>query len=458
MPNQLKAFISYSHKDEEYKDQLLKSLRLNPNISHWDDRQIVPGQDWDLKIKEAFQESQIILLLISPDFLDSNYILENELKVALEKHDNKKACVIPIFIRPCMLTYKPEIDRLQGLPKEKKYVSKWDDKDSAYLEIAIGIDQAIKELTKEYNSLFNEKIPEIKTERLKNNVDELKTKKKVFLAISTDDTEKDRRSIYYTLDGKKEHEGWPYEVIPNFDDSEKLKTMSYEEQQATIKKYLEESIFSIHLINTQSENNDGIINLQYDLAKRKCSDSLFKCIVGIKNPNPENELYKAVEEGRNTNPNILKLTNCNVSSVIDALDDLILENEKKMEALENKINPDKSVFLFYGSGDKENQLKEDLRTRLLQKNYNVRESIPDYSEAGIDARKWEEDELKKCEGAIILYGSAAEGWFIIRKALLMDYGKIKWKAVCIDEPNKDKKFNSLKVEPGLRLINNINEL
>ena len=459
MPDKLKVFISYSHMDEEYKDQLLKFLNPNKNISLWDDNKISPGQEWDDEIKKVFHECHIIILLISQDFLNSDYILKNELPLAFEKHNKKEACIIPIFIRPSILDSIPEISKLEGLPKGKKWVSTSEDRDSAYVEIANGLRAAIEEFIKEKNFSIKDNMSEPENDIIKSKIEELNNKKKIFLAIAADENEKERRSIYYTLDGKKKYEGWPYEVIPNFEDSEKLKEMNREDQEAAIKKYMDESIYSIHIINTQLENMHDIVRLQYNLARRKCSGSLFKCIVGISNTNPENELYKVVEEDRNTNTNIIKLTNWNASSLTDSLYNLIEENEKKMEALKNVINPEKSVFLFYGSGDKENHLKEKLKKELIEEfKYNVRESIPDYAEAGIDARRWEEDQLKKCEGAIILYGSAAEGWFIIRKALLMDYGKIKWKAVCIDEPYKDKKYNSLKVERGLSLIDNINEL
>lgn len=461
MPDQLKVFISYSHKDEEYKAQLLTFMAPlidGSNISQWNDEQILPGQEWDEKIQNAFREAEIIILLISPEFLASNYIIKNELPLAIQKHRNKEAHVIPIFIRPCHLKYHPEINDLEGLPKGKKPVSKSDDKDSTYLEIVEGIDKVVQELTSEDNPPSTKKISELKDSLLQSNVDDLKSKKTIYLAVTSKNLKAKRRSLFYELDGRREYDKWPYSVIPNPKEAELLFEMEADKQKETIQKYIDDSLFSINLIDTGDEDENDIIDLQYDLAKQKCSGSLYKCLVGINSTDPEHKLYKAVEEGRNTNPNIIKITSWDVSSIVAPLDDLIIENERKIDDLKTKINPKKSVFLFYGSGDKENQLKEELKNKLRQHNYNVRESVPDYAEVGFNPKQWEEDQLRKCEGAIILYGSAAPEWFTIRKHILMDYENTKWKAVCIDEPNKDEKYNSLKFEPGLNIINSINEL
>jgi len=97
----MKLFISYSHKDEQYKDQLetqLSILKRNKVVSSWHDRKIIAGQEWKGEIDNNLEESEVILLLVSPDFLDSDYCYDKEMGRAIERHDNKNAIVIPIIL------------------------------------------------------------------------------------------------------------------------------------------------------------------------------------------------------------------------------------------------------------------------------------------------------------------------------------------------------------------------
>ena len=144
----MKVFISYSHKDENFKDELLthlKGLKLTTDIAMWDDRNIVAGEKWDEAISENLRASDIILLLISSDFIASNYIWEKELSLAIERDENGEAIVIPIFVRECDTTDMPFM-KLQGLPKNAKPISKYKDKDEAYTEISKGIRQRLDKI------------------------------------------------------------------------------------------------------------------------------------------------------------------------------------------------------------------------------------------------------------------------------------------------------------------------
>ena len=83
--NPLKLFISYSHQDEKYKDQLtthVTSLKRRGIVKEWHDRKLVAGEEWDKIIKQELLDSDIILLLISSDFLASNYCYDIEIKKA----------------------------------------------------------------------------------------------------------------------------------------------------------------------------------------------------------------------------------------------------------------------------------------------------------------------------------------------------------------------------------------
>src|SRR5689334_11452153 len=103
-------FCSYSHKDEKFREQLeihLSLLKRQGVISEWYDRKISPGEEWKSQIDEHLEIANIILLLISPDFIASDYCYEVEMKRAIEKHDAGQICVIPIILRPVDWTKAP---------------------------------------------------------------------------------------------------------------------------------------------------------------------------------------------------------------------------------------------------------------------------------------------------------------------------------------------------------------
>src|SRR5688572_2831891 len=94
----IKVFYSYSHKDEQFRQELeahLSALKRINIISEWHDRKITAGEEWSNAIDQNLETAQIILLLISADFLNSDYCYEIEMKRAMEKHETKEAIVIP---------------------------------------------------------------------------------------------------------------------------------------------------------------------------------------------------------------------------------------------------------------------------------------------------------------------------------------------------------------------------
>lgn len=143
----VKIFISYSHRDENFKDDLqigLASLKNNGHIAAWDDRAILAGEEWDHQIKDALYKADIILLLVSPNFLASRYVREQEIKVAMERHKDPSdpAVVIPIIIRPS--DWKDNaFSRLQALPKNSKPITSWPNYDEAMLDVVSGIKKLV---------------------------------------------------------------------------------------------------------------------------------------------------------------------------------------------------------------------------------------------------------------------------------------------------------------------------
>lgn len=143
-------FYSYSHTDELLRDELaehLSALQRNRYISQWHDRRIGPGEEWKGSIDAHLNSADLILLLVSSDFLASDYCYDIEMGTALSRHDSNESAVIPIFLRPCDWQGSP-IAKLQGLPKDAKAVTTWNNQDEAFTEIAKGIREAVTTIQK----------------------------------------------------------------------------------------------------------------------------------------------------------------------------------------------------------------------------------------------------------------------------------------------------------------------
>jgi hypothetical protein len=124
----------------------LSTLKREKVILGWHDRKIEPGADWKGQIDKHLETSDIVLLLISADFLASDYCYDIELDRALARHDSGEARVIPIILRPCDWP-NSRFGKLQALPRDGKPVSDWTTQDGAFNEIARGIRRIVAELT-----------------------------------------------------------------------------------------------------------------------------------------------------------------------------------------------------------------------------------------------------------------------------------------------------------------------
>lgn len=142
----VKVFISYSHKDEPLRDSLathLSNLQWQGIISSWYDRQLTAGTQWDDKIKTELESADIILLLISPDFIASKYCRDIEIPMALQRHESKQAYVVPVILRPFDWFDAP-FAKLQAFPKDAKAVTTWVNQDEAFVSVTQGIRTAAK--------------------------------------------------------------------------------------------------------------------------------------------------------------------------------------------------------------------------------------------------------------------------------------------------------------------------
>ncbi len=147
-PEPISAFVSYSHADAKLKAELIKHLapldRLKL-VSHWDDGEIKPGDHWEKAIADQLASAKLVLLLISSDFIASEYCYEKELAVALKRDEAKTARVLPIILRPCLwqdLTF----GKLQAAPHDGKPITSWASPDEAMMEVAKAVREAAQAL------------------------------------------------------------------------------------------------------------------------------------------------------------------------------------------------------------------------------------------------------------------------------------------------------------------------
>lgn len=137
-------FFSYSHKDEALRDKLevhLAMLKRQGILETWHDRRIVAGDEFAGQIGEELERADIILLLVSPDFLASDYCYDIEMTRAMERQEAGEARVIPVMLRPCDWHDAP-FGKLNAAPKDGKPVSTWPDLDEAFLDVVKAIKAA----------------------------------------------------------------------------------------------------------------------------------------------------------------------------------------------------------------------------------------------------------------------------------------------------------------------------
>lgn len=140
------VFFSYSHKDEELRNQLEAHLALLKNqglIDAWHDRRIIAGDEVDDAIFSKLETADIILLLVSSDFISSPYCFSREMKRAMERHEAGEARVIPIILRHCEWHSAP-FGKLMAAPKDGKPIASWPDRDEALADVAKQVRRAVE--------------------------------------------------------------------------------------------------------------------------------------------------------------------------------------------------------------------------------------------------------------------------------------------------------------------------
>jgi hypothetical protein len=144
-PRTLQVFVSYSKADLAHLEALKKHLtvlRREGSLLAWDDTQLVPGEEWDSRIRQQLSTADIIILLVSSDFMATEYIWE-EINIAIERHERGEAIVVPVIVRACDWTSAP-FSRFSALPAKGKPITKWSDPDEAWSLVVKGLRELSK--------------------------------------------------------------------------------------------------------------------------------------------------------------------------------------------------------------------------------------------------------------------------------------------------------------------------
>jgi len=120
----------------------LKRLKL---IETWTDLEIKAGDEWSKEISSNLESADIVILLISIDFLNSKYCYDIELQQALARHEKGETRVIPVILRPCLWQHSP-FAKFQALPKDAKAVASWENLDAALTNVAEGLFKVAQDL------------------------------------------------------------------------------------------------------------------------------------------------------------------------------------------------------------------------------------------------------------------------------------------------------------------------
>ena len=149
----LRLFYSYSHKDDLYRQELekhLKMLQRERRIAPWSDRDIDAGDEWKRQIDDNLGKANIVLLLISIDFISSEYCYELEMRRALERHEKGEVCVIPVIVRDCDWKTTP-FAKLKALPRDGQPVADYKNMDTAWREVSEGLRETVDRIQSSRN-------------------------------------------------------------------------------------------------------------------------------------------------------------------------------------------------------------------------------------------------------------------------------------------------------------------
>lgn len=142
-----RIFYSYSHKDAELRGTLstfLAPLKNQHKIEEWHDRKIQPGDNWDTEISAQLESADLILFLVSADFLASEYCFGVEVQRALTRLKLGEVKVVPVLLKPC-LWQESRFSELQMIPRDAKAITSWASDAEAFADVANEIRKLISD-------------------------------------------------------------------------------------------------------------------------------------------------------------------------------------------------------------------------------------------------------------------------------------------------------------------------
>jgi TIR domain len=153
----LSVFYCYAREDRALRDELdkhLADLRRSGLIKAWYDGEILPGASWEKEIETHLKTAHVILLLVSADFIHSDYCYSKEMVQAIKRHDANEARVVPVLLRSTDCSNAP-FNRLQRLPSDDVSVTSWEKRDEALTNVAQGIRRVVDDLLSQRSATLN---------------------------------------------------------------------------------------------------------------------------------------------------------------------------------------------------------------------------------------------------------------------------------------------------------------
>jgi hypothetical protein len=147
------VFVSYSHRDKYWLERLqvhLRPLERRGLLVRWDDTRIAAGQRWRQEIKAAIDAAAVAILLVSPDFLASDFIDNDELPPLLKAAEEEGTVVLPLIISPCAFSRTPSLSQFQAVnpPSETLKGMTEAQQDQTFDNLAIRVQELLNELSK----------------------------------------------------------------------------------------------------------------------------------------------------------------------------------------------------------------------------------------------------------------------------------------------------------------------
>jgi hypothetical protein len=133
-----KVFVSYSHYDKKYLDDIQRHFKpFLKDIDFWDDTKITPGKKWKSEIEHAIKQAKVAILLVSTDFLGSDFIATDEIPPLLEAAENEGAAILIVIVEPCLFEEFPKLNVYQAMNPPSRPVANMDhtEKEDLYVNL-----------------------------------------------------------------------------------------------------------------------------------------------------------------------------------------------------------------------------------------------------------------------------------------------------------------------------------